>query len=214
MLEAVSKLFGLLGDGLTDVEAQNAMGLDRENYTYIKTAMYRCKSDEIRGKSTEETYVDYLLAQKTNLADLTAMIQEFKKSKQYNAMVGAIRARSDILNHLINRGQEFGLIEKRPDEKRIIAGVMVANLTNRQLQSLVVRELGQLDAMRNKFGDGSGLLALDNPQVYPALPGGSIVTPVEVRPVVKKKKTKKTVKAATSKVYMGRRVVKKKKILT
>jgi len=204
---ALEKLFSLLGEGMADEDARHAMGLNQTDFAELREKMFKHKAQELKDRPTEHAYVEYLIAQRANLADLTHMIENFKSTKQYNAMVGAVRARSDILNNLIAKGQEFGLLEKRPEEKRIIAGVMIAQLSNKQLTSLVTRELGQLNKLVEKFGDGEDILDVDAGSVYKTPPGTRVkhLAPPAggaVKPVTKR-----------AKVNKGRgRIVKRKKL--
>lgn len=208
---AIAKLFSLLGEGMSDEDARIAMGLNQIDFQDLRERMFKHKAQELKDKPSEHAYVEYLIAQRANLHDLTAMIENFKSTKQYNAMVGAVRARSDILNHLIAKGQEFGLLEKRPEEKRIVAGVMVAQLTNKQLQGLVTRELGQLNRMVELFGEGGDILEIEAGQVYrpdPRKQKQKALPPAASTPA----SNPRTNKAKTGKVHGGRRVIKQKKM--
>lgn len=197
--EAIVTIYGLLARGKTDKQIMKRMGLAAEDYDALKAAMFDAKADELRTKPTEHVYVQYLLDQAENVRDLTSMVKEFHKTKQYNAMVGAVRVRAEIYDKLIARGQEFGLIRKTPERKEIVAGVLVAELSNDELKKAVVGELGMLDALTKRFGDGD-LMALDLPAALhhgPALPAHSS----QKIPKVKSKKAK----ANAGKVHKGRK---------
>lgn len=195
--EAIVSIYSLLARGKTDKQIMRRMGLAADELDELKVSMFDAKADEMRARPDEHVYVEYLLNQSLNIRDLTRMINEFKTTKQYNAMVGAIRARAEIYDKLIAKGQEFGLIKKTPDRKEILAGVLVAELSNKELQKAVVGELSMLDSLTKRFGSGD-ILDLPAPESLhrgPALLTGD-----------KPKKTKaKFNKAKNSKVHKGRK---------
>jgi hypothetical protein len=199
--EAIATIYGYLSQGKSDKYIMKKMGLASEDYDSLKVAMFDAKADEVRARPNEHVYVEYIINQAGNIRDLTKMVKEFHKSKQYNAMVGAIRARAEIYDKLIAKGQEFGLIKKTPERKEIVAGVLVAELSNTDLKRAVVGELNMLDKLTKKFGDGD-ILELEAPGDLhhgPALPPASGAS--DDRPKIKAKR----VKAKTGKVHKGRR---------
>lgn len=151
--EAIATMYGLACEGKLDTEIMEEMGLDAPTYSALKAAMFDAKADEIRGRPTEHVYVQYTIDQAQNIKDLTTMLEAFKTTKQFNAMVGAVRARAEIYNKLIEMGQSFGLIRKEPDKKEIIAGMFIADMTNRQLKTAITGELTDLNVLMRRYGD-------------------------------------------------------------
>lgn len=196
---AIAKLRSFLGAGDTDDEAAAKLGLSWAEYEDLKRAMYAAEVEVLRKRSTAEAYIDYVLAQQQNINDLNAMVSQFKETKQYNAMVGAIRARSEMVDKILERGQEFGLIAKSESGEGIVAGVAVGNLTNEQLKARIAREIEKLSDVVARYGSGS----------MKDLPVGPIYRDAEPAPEVKAKAREP--EAKRTKVRAGRRVVKKVK---
>ena len=94
---------------------------------------------------------------------------------------------------IIKIGQEFGILEKKPEEKRLVAGVLVAQLSNDQLRQAITGAIGNLNEMVANFGD------LDITQMAP----GSLHYKLPESTTAGK-----TNRAKTSRVSKGRRVVK------
>jgi len=153
--EAVSTIYGRLASGKSDKEVQEEMGLSASEYNELKAAMFDQESENLRRRPVEHVYVDYMMKQAENVRDLSAMIAEFKRSKQYSAMVGAVRARSEIYDKLIDRGQSFGLIHRQPERKEVVNGVIVTELSNKELRSMITSELAVLEKLMSKYGDQS-----------------------------------------------------------
>jgi len=196
--EAISSIYGKLIEGKTDKEVMDEMGLPAEDYEKLKAAMFDDKADEIRTKPTEHLYVEYMISQAQNVHDLTEMIKDFKTSKQYGSMVGAVRARAEIYDRVIAKGQEFGMIRKEPNRTEFVGGLLVADMTNAELRKTIVTELGSMNRLMKMFGD-KDLLELPNDQsIYrgPALPPST---------GAKTDKGPKRVKAKMSKVHKGRK---------
>jgi hypothetical protein len=151
-----------------------------------------------------------MIDQMKNLKDLDGMIESFKTTKQYNAMVGAVRARSEILDKLIEKGQEFGLVHKMPDRKEIVAGILVADLTNKELKQMITAELSNLNGMMKRYGDKT-IMDMDPGVLHrgEALPA-AVLKESAGGTVVPKRETSasKTVKANNAKRFAGRKVVK------
>lgn len=208
LTEAINTIYAYTVEGKLDNEIMAEMGLDPDDYKRLKAAMFDAKADEVRAKPTEHVYVQYMIDQTQNIKDLTAMITEFKSTKQYNAMVGAIRARSEILDKLIEKGQEFGLIHKEPNRNEIVAGVLVADLTNKQLKAAITTELKLLSDMTRRYGD-INIMDLAPGQIHrgPGLPAATRDSALEAP---SQKKATKSTKSKNHRRSAGRKVVKQK----
>lgn len=224
--EAVTTIYAKLTEGKEDKEILEEMGLSAEDFDGLKRQMFDMKADELRGKPVEHVYVEYMVNQIQNVKDLTTMVKDFKSSKQYNAMVGAIRARADIYDKLIDRGQSLGVIKREPTVTKVIGGILVGELTNVQLKEMITKELGELNRLMRRYGD-KGIIDMDPGSlhygealpVHGDTPEGEATSPVDT---IKKVKaisadaggfTKddprpKHFGARTAKVSGGRKVVK------
>jgi hypothetical protein len=68
-------------------------------------------------------------------------------------VVAAVKARTEIFDSIIRRGQEFGIIEKIADKKQIIGGVLVANMDNPMLRQLLQKELQNMAQTQVRYGE-------------------------------------------------------------
>jgi hypothetical protein len=161
--EAVATIYAKLSKGHSDKRIMRSMGLDADTYKALKAAMYDVKTDEVRDTPEEHLYVKYMLDQNVNIKDLTKMINKFRKTGNPAAMVSAVRARSEILDKIIAKGQDFGLIKKTPDRKEIVAGLVVADLTNNELREGITGAIKQLDGLVKMYGSKTEFLELDVP---------------------------------------------------
>jgi len=209
--EAKVTIWEMLARGDKDSEIIDAVGLGADVYAVIKHQVLDDKAQALRNKPPEHVYVEYILAQERNINDLTAMIAEFKKSKQYNAMVGAIKARADLHDKLIAKGQEFGLFRKESEHK-VIAGVLVSELSREDLKSAITGAISGLDKMMSMYGESSIIDVTPGALHHgPALPPPSQPSSDVIAPKAKKaSKTGRANRAKTSKRIRGRKPYKKR----
>ncbi len=140
--------------GLDDTEIMDVLGVDPEDYHEILSLMFSTKGDEVRRKTTEEHYVQYCLEQRRCIKDIDELTKNLNEKTQYNAIVGAIRLRSDILDKMVERGQEFGLIAKAPEKRQIMHGHVLADLSDKDLKKKIAEQLTDMGDLVKRFGDG------------------------------------------------------------
>lgn len=203
--EAIVTIYAQMCEGKLDNDIMAEMGLDPDEYKRLRSAMFDAKADEVRAQPTEHVYVEYMIKQAGNIKDLTKMIDEFVTTKQYTALVGAIRVRAELYDKLITKGQEFGLIHKEPDKKQIMAGVLIADLSNKDLKTMITGELKTLNGLMQRYGDGN-IIDMTLPKILhhgPALPPSEHAN--SALDVAKPKSlASKTAKAKNTKRHAGR----------
>lgn len=169
--------------GMDTAEIRDDLALSEEDFKSVLVHMFDAKAEEVRNKPTEHVYVQYIIDQCKNLADLTKLVTEFRSTRQHSAMVSAIKARSDIQDKIINRGQEFGIIAKTPERTgQLVAGIVIAELTNIELRQAIVRELKTANDMMSAHGETS-FIDIEIGPVHrgPALPAADLG---EMHPVI------------------------------
>ncbi len=82
----------------------------------------------------EELFVQYKLQQMEVVKDLDVIVEQFKGTKQLTALAAALKAKSDIYNEIINKGYEFGVIEKTPEKSAVLVGSI--DITSASLEEL------------------------------------------------------------------------------
>jgi len=205
--EATARLMSLLMGGSTDDDARMIMGLTVAQYEQLKAKLFEDEAEKIRQKPSEHVYIEYMVNQLSCVKDLGKMVDAFRKTKQYNAMVGAVKARSEIYDKLIKKGQELGLIAKEPERQEIIGGQTVINLTNVELKKTIVAEIQGINRLMKAYGEGS-ILDLEPGELHRSMPK---VKAQDMKKLPPKKPQKKGAPHPNAKVYKGRKVVKGKK---
>jgi hypothetical protein len=192
--EAIAELLSYLASGYDDSEARTELGLDPEQYAALKRELYSQQAEYYRTRTREDLYTDYINEQRACIHELDKITTRFADDKNASAAVGAIRARSDIVDKIVKLGQDIGLVQKEPDKKVVLGGVAVAALSDAQLRKAIVGEVAALDRLIAEFGDGVSIVDMDPGSLH--------------RPVKALASGGKTSGGTSAKVSGGRRVVK------
>jgi hypothetical protein len=186
--------------GMDANEVRDDLALSEDDFKAVLVHMFDAKAEEVRSKPTEHVYVQYVIDQCKNIADLTKIIGEFRTTRQHSAMVSAIKARSDIQDKIIERGQQFGIIASSPERPgQLVAGIVIAELTNQELKQTITRELKEANRMMEQYGDRP-FIDVEVGEIHrgPALPPAELseLTPAEAEPapLTKPKRKKQRVR--------------------
>jgi len=142
-----------LSDGSTDEEVMTLLGISTVGkYNELKRELYRQESADVRQKSTEDVFLEYKWAQEKCMRDLDDAMKGIPEN-QPNALVGAIKAKSDIIDKILKTGQDIGVINKEPERKVVIQGHVIAQMSNNELRKLIAQETSSLADALAKYGD-------------------------------------------------------------
>lgn len=98
------------------------------------------------------TFAEFRIACESNIADLDKVIKAALAEDQIQAAVSAIKAKQDIAESLIKRGQELGLIEKAADTKKlIVAGYDLSKMKPTEVKALVKDQGASLSALMDRL---------------------------------------------------------------
>lgn len=241
LMLATHRLYQMFVDGMDEKEIMETLNISLEEFTQLKEKMFEFEMDKNSDTSTPQLYAEYILEQKINLKMLDEIIKGTTRkidgdnvkvvTKDIKSRVAAIRVKSEILNNIVKRGQEFGLIMKKPEEKRVIGGMVIADLTDKDLKKELKEMMAGWEGMHSQFGDGVNIVDMKTIDVYPPLIGdgkdvdefGDVLSAADAEQAEMDKMAEmvadrraKRVKKHTknSKVKRGRKVIKKRKILT
>ena len=207
--EAIQALFVRLIEGDDEDVIADAFGLDAEQMETLRGRMLDKKGKELRGKTVEHVFVEYMINQLRGVKDLDRLIKDLTDyadpeirggdlAKVASAKVSAIKARAALHDQILEKGQSVGIFAKEPEKK--INGFLIADLTSDELRMKITAALAGLDEMTSKYGEMSiAELAIDKADLHmgAALPA---IIDAEAEDVTKKPiKAPKGKKRGTSK---------------
>ena len=173
LLEMSVHVYALRVEGLTDDQICDRLRITYDDLREALKHMYETRAEQLRQTPREHMYIDYCTEQRRNIHDLNQLIKKLDEAKQSNAYVGAIRLRSEITDKIIEKGQEFGVIKKTPQRTEVVAGILVADMTQEDLRKGIIEQSKLLKDVLEKYGDGDITTLKDGPTHFL---GTSIVT--------------------------------------
>lgn len=150
--ELVTQLRVAIGEGLTDAECADRLGVQTATLISLKQQLY---SDELSVTSNEtagENWVRYHLRMKKCMDDLDDVVLHASKLYQgkdaktgaLSAAVGAVRAKAELMEKVFLKGQELGVIPTvAPEEDTNVPkqGTGLAQLVKEKTEML--KEMGR-----------------------------------------------------------------------
>ena len=185
------------------------LGLTWEQWEEFKGRFYDEHVAIMRARSTEEVYLDYIIEQRRNILQLDEIYDQASvKSAKLTAAVSAVRAKAEILDKIIHRGQEFGIIDKKPD-RTVVEGSITHRLSDSQLRAAIEKELAGIYELVEQHGQ------IDNSHTIIDIDPGPTHRPLEAfkalpepKPVERMELPAEPVKGKpTNKVYGGRKTI-------
>ena len=136
------RLQTLIAEGRGEVRILRETGWQPAELTMLRRELTRIERALLL-RPTEELYVEYLLRQERNLEDLNTFVDNWQDhTDAVPSVVSAIRARAEILDKVIQRGQELGIVQKAVTRKAlVVGGIRVEDLGTREIRELIVKQL-------------------------------------------------------------------------
>lgn len=194
----------LLAEGESPEEIQGQLRLPEELFGGLLEEYYQREVLSITSKSTERIYVDYVKRQSNLIRRLRKLETALTVDARTGALVsidpkvhlGAIKAQSEILDAIVTTGQKMNILEKAPEKRQIIAGVVVRNMDNETLAGTITGQLQRVKNLMERYGmtDMMGR-PIDPPGTVPQKPAAS-QKPVAANPKPAKPQPEPPKKAA------------------
>jgi len=150
----------LISLNYNDYEMCEYLKLNVKDLTRLKKEVYFEELTIHRQMNNEELFIQYKLQQMEVIKDLDVMVERFKGSKQLTALASALKAKSEIYNEIINKGYEFGVIEKTPDKSAMLIGNL--DLTSASIDDLKAEIRKTTLEMQSTLSDGDNFLKSDD----------------------------------------------------
>lgn len=92
-------------------------------------------------------------------AELEDISEIFRGSKQFSALVSALRTRADVLDRIIKIGQELGVIHKTPKQVEVSGTVDITQLNATELRVHITQQIEEINRL---------LIPVDGGESHPA----------------------------------------------
>ena len=95
--------------------------------------MYEQEGIELNARSTADTYIEYKLRMERICDDLDGVHNGATEARQFTAAMGALKAKAAIIDKVVDRGQDMGLVSRAAKKHEVVGGVAVAHMTDGDL---------------------------------------------------------------------------------
>lgn len=207
-VELAATIYQHLVDGSTEAEILDDLGITAQHYQIAKSFLLTSKGEEEARLTPEARFARYLIEQERNVADLNDLVSNLDHKKQYSAIVGAIRIRSEIAENVIKTGQTLGVIAKEPERRVLVGGISITEMSEQDLRKGVLSAIGGLSQMIERYGTGANVRQLSPGRLHH---GERVLeastTPELGQPSIVEASSDKKNRARSSKRAAGRRRV-------
>lgn len=158
-----------IANGLNEDAIAHELGISLKDVKWLKKQVTRDYLDEVQDKKPSEIYALYCMRMEGCITDLNKVKKAALRSKQISAAVGCVKAKQVILNSLMEKGQDLGVIVKKPTQVEFIGGIAIADLSDEDLRIQLGDEVTAFYAALGKYEETS-FLDTPSPKIYRALP--------------------------------------------
>jgi len=149
----VAAIRAQLAAGVTPQRLMEDMELTEADFNDLMAKLYAEDRLSRIDKPPEQMFTDYCLRQEGVIKDLDRLIHKWTNGNQPQAVVGAARAKSEIIDRILKTGQELGLIHKAAERHLVIAGVAVSELNDSELRAKIAVQLEAVQSVMSRYGE-------------------------------------------------------------
>lgn len=195
-----AQLYELRVDGLSDAEIITTLRISQVELARLDETLYAEQSFEIASEKPDRTFAKYRLEQRRNIKALDELVHELDGNTQYNAVLGAIRLRAELLDRIIETGQKLGVMAKAATRHEHSGAVMnlIATMTPPELRNSIKQLSLNVQQMVARHGD-KGFLELPEGEIYYGdsakiidVPGENVSSGAPERSITRPKKKKRS----------------------
>lgn len=214
-LELSAEIYGMMIEGDTDGDIIESLDITPQEYAIAKKFLLDNKGSEEESMTSKQRFAKYVIDQNRCVTALDELILNLNSKSQYNALVGAIRLRSDIADKVITTGQTLGIISKEPEKKMVMNGVVIADVSDKDLRKELAKSIVSFGKLMKRYGGGKDIVDIKTGELHygegvKVLPEDFASTAAMGAPPMKPKAKDKKNRANTGKRAAGRRRVREK----
>lgn len=130
----------LLALSYNDFEICDYMDIKGHELSKLKKEIFYEEIVSSKSLTNEERFAQYKMQQMEIVKDCDVLIERFKDTTQVSALVSMLKTKADILDKIVQKGQEFGVIDKNPDKQQMLVGTIdLTDATIEQLESELLK---------------------------------------------------------------------------
>jgi hypothetical protein len=163
------RLLALLRTGIAaaknDPQLLELLDVSPSELAALKGKMYAQEAVNLIDRPAEETFVTYRTQMYGVVEDLDAVAKEARGARQFTAAGAALKAKAQIIDKVMERGQEIGVIPRAAKKTEMVGGILVASLTDRELMEQIGEMNKRFNRLMVEYGD-KPMSATTLPELY------------------------------------------------
>ena len=180
--QVTAKVRALLAAGVSEFEQLEALKDDGVTVRELRGLRAEILSDEVEelhSATAEETFLRYKLRMNKCARELDDIVERARVARTspgiLSAAVAAVKAKSQIVDQILDRGQSLGVIHKAPKTSVKIGGIVVADASTPELRRLVSQRVAALEALAERTALRNYLEEPDEAIYYDAPDDGDVI---------------------------------------
>lgn len=126
-----------LAEGLSREEIKDRLGVDDKIYDEVEMLLLETEGSKFTNMGTAHRFFIYMLRQEQFVRELDQFTRlHMGDDPRKSGVVGAIKAKAQLVENVMKMGQELGIISKRAKEIRVLGEINLVTLPNEEIQQL------------------------------------------------------------------------------
>lgn len=151
--EILTNLRVHIGLGKDDGQILEDMDATPSELRNFKEMLFRNDSHKLNGRPAEEVFLEYQWQMTAVVKELDVITDKAKKDNQFNPAVSAQKAKAKIIDDVMNRGQEMGVITRAAKRTEVVGGILVGHLDAKELRDAITTAARGVSAMLSRYSD-------------------------------------------------------------
>ena len=154
-----------IGMGHNDLKIMEALDCTPSELRNLKEKLLKTETQALHNRTAEETFLDYKWRMMAVVDSLETISASASKARQFNAAMGAQKAKAQVIDTIMTRGQDMGLINRAAKRTEVVGGMVVAHLDGAELLDAVKTAVASTTRMLADYSDIS-MDMVDSGDVY------------------------------------------------
>lgn len=149
-----ARLRALLALGKSEIECMDDLDVPAHDLRWLRDQLMKDELAEVANDSASEVWAKYRLRQEGVITDLDRIIRGARGSTNggvMNAAVGAAKAKAQLIDNILDRGQNLGVIHREPEKTISVNGVAITDLRDGELEELVMSKKKTLTELMERY---------------------------------------------------------------
>lgn len=171
------QLRGLLSSGADDDTCAETLDIRVDEVRFYKDEILREELASFGDADPHMVFAKYKIRMEGAIGAIDEVIEEARYSRANTSgtvVVNAARAKADIIDKIVTRGQDLGVIHREATKSLVLGGISVVDMSVSQLRGFLAERMKQLGDMIGTHGQDYAV-PVDEPVYFEAAPAPKAV---------------------------------------